>query len=118
MDNALMIPYWLAAGTALLVLYGSLTPGWLRPRSGLDGHIEHLIAYAVLGFSILVFVASPQDLLLMQIVLIAVAAAMETAQRWIPGRSCRLSHFLASCAGTIIATLTGAVLLLEPILAA
>lgn len=107
-----MMACWLVASIALLgVLYGSLVPGWLRPRTGIDGHIEHALAYVVLGLSLLLFLAGPDDLLLMLAALVALAAVMELAQHFIPGRSCRFSHFLASCAGSVLSALAGAVLL-------
>lgn len=106
-----MASYWLFAAAVLAlagVFYGSLVPGQLRPRSGLDGHVEHVLAYLVLGLVLMAFVQSYMMLAIMLLLLLVLAAAMELLQRWIPGRSCRWSHFLASCAGGGAAVLVGA----------
>jgi VanZ family protein len=106
-----MASYWFFAATVLAlagVLYGSLVPGHLRPRSGLDGHIEHILAYLVLGLVLMAFVESYAMLTVMLVLLLILAAVMELLQKWIPGRSCRLTHFLASCAGGGAAVIIGA----------
>lgn len=106
-----MASYWLFAVVVIAlgsVIYGSLTPGHLRPRSGLDGHVEHVLAYLILGLALMVFVESFERLAILLVVLLGLAAAVELLQRWIPGRSCRWTHFLASCAGVAGATIVGA----------
>ncbi len=89
------------------LLYGSLVPGRLRPRSGLDGHIEHGLAYALGGAALLPLLSSPLHVLTAGAGLVALAAVLEFAQRWIPGRSCRMTHFLASASGVLVPTAAG-----------
>ncbi len=88
-----------------LILYGSLVPGRLRPRSGLDGHVEHGLAYALCMTLVLPFAGNPWAIAVLSIAMIAAAAILETAQHWIPGRSGRLTHFLASAVGVVVPAL-------------
>jgi VanZ family protein len=94
------------------VLYGSLVPGQYRPRSGLDGHIEHAFAYAVSTATFLPFLSTLQQLLIVGGGMLALAGVLELAQLWIPGRSCRLTHFLASAAGALVPVIAGLIYLL------
>lgn len=106
-----MATYWFAILVSLGiggVIYGSLVPGHLRPRSGLDGHIEHALAYFVLGVLLLAFIQDFAALGLLLLLLLIFAAMMEILQIWIPGRSCRFTHFMASCLGAWGAVAVGA----------
>jgi VanZ family protein len=95
-----------------LVFYGSLVPGRYRPRSGLDGHIEHALAYAVSTASLLPFLPGPAAVLLAGAAMTILAAILELAQLWIPDRSCRFTHFLASASGVFVPTAAGLIFLL------
>ncbi len=94
------------------LLYGSLVPGRMRPRSGLEGHIEHGLAYGLGGAALLPLLSGPMHVLLAGAGLIALAAVLEIAQSWIPGRSCRMTHFLASASGVLVPTVAGMALTL------
>jgi hypothetical protein len=90
-----------------IVFYGSLVPGRYRPRIGLDGHIEHALAYAFCGVALLPFLNTTTAILIAGAAMVALAAILELLQLWIPGRSCRLTHFLASAAGAIASSIAG-----------
>ena len=81
-----------------MVFYGSLITGRDRPRSGLDGHIEHALAYGVSSVIVLPFLVARH---LAAIFMLTLAGVLELAQLWIPGRSCGV-NFLASGAGVVV----------------
>ena len=79
--------------------YCSLVPGWLRPRSGMSGNIEHMLAYLFAAMlAVLIFDVADTIALLLLIVL---AGLLEMGQKWIPGRTAALTHFLWSCGGIL-----------------
>jgi len=90
-----------------LVLFGSLVPGRYRPKSGLGSHIEHALAYSVAGISLFPFTALIVPLWMYLSAWVLFAAVMELSQLWIPDRSARFSHFLASCAGISFSVILG-----------
>jgi len=91
--------YALAFITVATLGYCSLVPGWLRPRSGLSGNTEHMLAYFVAAMLVVTVFSSAYVAALL--VLITLAAAFETGQRWIPGRTAAVPHFLWSCGGIL-----------------
>ena len=80
----------------------SLVPGDARPDTGLPGQIDHIIAYC--GTAGLLGLGHPAAKLRfgMIVMLISLAATLEVAQRWIPGRHPQFIDFAASVAGTCL----------------
>jgi VanZ family protein len=86
-----------ASVVAIVVV--SLVPGDARPDTGLPGQIDHIIAYR--GTAGLLGLGYPAAKLRfgMIVMLISLAAMLEVAQRWIPGRHPQFIDFAASVAG-------------------
>ena len=90
---------WLLAGTIVVL---SLRPASVRPMTGAQHDLEHLLIFLATGmafgfgypdrFRLPTIIAQP-----------TFAAAIEVAQIWAPGRHARMSDFLvdaaASCVG-------------------
>jgi VanZ like family len=78
----------------------SLVPGELRPHVLASGRIEHLAAYAGVGFLFgLAYYGCFRRLLLLAASLAAYAGLLEIAQNFVPGRHPGLGDFLVSSAG-------------------
>ena len=91
-----------AAGYAAILLIGvlSLVPGTLRPETGAPGQFEHFVAYQ--GSAIFLTLGSDKAIQRWQGLWLApLAAAVETAQLFIPGRHSCLSDFAVSTLGTV-----------------
>jgi VanZ family protein len=93
-----------AAALALLVLIAvlSLTPKDEMIRTGYDGHLEHIAAYA--GATPVV-IAGATGLLSPPVVAVgmsAYASAMELGQFLSPGRTPKVSDWLASSLGALV----------------
>ena len=87
----------------------SLVPGDARPDTGLPGQIDHIIAYC--GTAGLLGLGYPAAKLRfgMIVMLVSLAATLEVAQRWIPGRHPQFIDFAASVAGTCLGMLAAMV---------
>ena len=96
-----------ACVVAIAVL--SLLPGFMRPDTGFPGQIDHTIAYC--GTAGLLGLGYPAAKLRfgMIVMLISLAAMLEVAQRWIPGRHPQFIDFAASVAGTCLGMLAAMV---------
>jgi VanZ family protein len=92
-----------AAGYAAILLVGvlSLIPGTLRPATGAPGQFEHFVAY--LGAATLLALGSDTASQRWQgLWLVPYAAALETAQLFVPGRHSRFSDFAVSTLGAVL----------------
>jgi VanZ family protein len=86
-----------AAGYAAILLIGvlSLVPDTLRPETGAPGQFEHFVAY--LGAATFLTLGSDKARQRWQgLWLVPYAAALETAQLFVPGRHSRFSDFAVS----------------------
>jgi len=87
----------LACTLTLIVL--SLLPGSERPRTGLPGQIEHIIAYCATAICLGLGYSTARARVGVILLLALLAAALELAQHWIPGRHSQLIDFVASSVG-------------------
>ena len=85
--------------TVIFLAYCSLVPGWLRPRSGMSGNTEHMLAYMVAAMLVVIIFNLIDTIALL--VLTVLAALLEFGQKWVPGRTAALTHFLWSCGGIL-----------------
>ncbi|MEH3143969.1 MAG: VanZ family protein [Methylobacterium frigidaeris] len=81
----------------------SLVPGNGRPHTGAPGQFEHVVAYALTGAALALRLRSRRVAIIAGLVVLA--AVLETAQIWVPGRTAQVIDFLASSAGALIGTL-------------
>lgn len=77
-------------------------PATFLPRTGLGGHAEHFIAY--LGTAVVIGLAFQESLRLMVlcVVLIVYAAALEAGQLYMAGRNASFHDLAFSAAGILI----------------
>jgi VanZ family protein len=109
MSRPIVQPRWVAAVNGLLKCAGwlavislaiaSLVPGPYRPHAGLDGGLEHALAYAVAS-AILAFTYSSQWRRAL-IGLGLFAGMLEVLQVFAHGRHPQFRDFVASCLGVI-----------------
>jgi VanZ family protein len=91
-----------AIGWLLLVaaVFLTLGPRRFRPYTGVEHHLEHLLAFVLLG---LIFgYGYPRHPAKIALIAIAVAAFLETLQNWAPGRHATLSDFAMNATGACI----------------
>jgi len=98
---ARVISWLLLAAAAFL----TLAPRTFRPYTGVEHHLEHFAAFALLG---LVFgLGYPRRPVVLVLIGVLAAAALEILQRWVPGRHGLLSDFVVNaaglCAGVVVA---------------
>jgi VanZ family protein len=94
----------IARGTAwLLVLaavFLTLAPRSFRPITGVEHHLEHFLAFTILG---LVFATGyPSRRLVLALAGIAMAGLLETFQSWAPGRHANVSDFAMNAIGICV----------------
>jgi hypothetical protein len=96
-----------ACVVAIVVL--SLVPGVARPDTGLPGQIDHTIAYCgTAGLLGLGYPAAKSRFGTIAM-LVLLAAVLEVAQLWIPGRDSQFIDFGTSAAGTCLGMLAAVV---------
>jgi VanZ family protein len=93
---------WLAVAAIVFLTVG---PQQFRPTTGVPHDLEHFLAFSIVG---LIFgLGYPGRLMALVPLAVVVAAALETAQLWVPHRHARFSDFvvnaLAACVGLAIA---------------
>jgi VanZ family protein len=93
---------WLAVAAVVFLTVG---PQQLRPTTGVPHDLEHFLAFSLVG---LIFgLGYPGRLATLVPIAVAAAAALETAQLWVPHRHARFSDFvvnaLAACVGLALA---------------
>jgi len=99
--------YFRAVGWACVVaiVVVSLVPGDARPDTGLPGQIDHIIAYCGAAGLLGLGYPATKSRFGTIVMLISLAATLEVAQRWIPGRHPQFIDFAASVAGTSLGML-------------
>ena len=84
-----------------IIVVLSLSPASVRPMTGAQHDLEHLLIFLATGMAF--GFGYPDRFRLLTIALPTFAAAIEVAQIWAPGRHARMSDFLvdaaASCLG-------------------
>lgn len=95
MERLIRIAAW---GCVLLLAVLSLLPADEMARTGVDGHIEHAVAYAgtALFMALSYGAAGPAA------GLVAYAGVLEFLQRYSPGRTSAFGDFAASSTGVLI----------------
>jgi VanZ family protein len=87
----------------LLVLaaaFLTLAPRSFRPVTGVEHHLEHFLAFTILG---LVFATGyPNRRLVLALAGIAMAGLLETFQSWAPGRHANFSDFAVNAIGLCV----------------
>jgi VanZ family protein len=79
----------------------SLAPAERMTRTGLGGHIEHLVAYAVTALAVAVAYVE-HGVLRIALALLAYAGCLEFLQQFSPGRTSNFLDFTMSSAGALI----------------
>lgn len=88
----------------------SLVPQPLRPEVGLPGSLDHFVAYAITAATAAVLERSPRAWLFIGSGLALLAAILEVAQHWSPGREPNVLDFMASALGAFAGAWAGHVL--------
>jgi hypothetical protein len=96
-----------ACVVAIVVL--SLVPGDARPDTGFPGQIDHIIAYCGAGGLLALGYPAAKSRFGTFVMLISLAATLEMAQRWIPGRHSQFIDFASGAAGTCLGMLAAMV---------
>lgn len=104
MTILLRLSAWLLA---VAVTFATLGPPRYRPHANLGQDGEHALAFVLIGLAF--GLAYRQHRVLTALIAVALTAALELAQLWVPGRHARLEDFivdaLTACAGFIAAAL-------------
>ncbi len=79
---------WLLVFAAVFL---TLAPRTFRPQTGLEHHLEHVLAFALLGLAF--GLGYPGRRLLLALAGVVMAGLLETFQSWAPGRHANLSDF-------------------------
>jgi VanZ family protein len=90
---ARVIAWLLLAAAAFL----TLAPRMFRPFTGVEHHLEHFLAFALLGLTF--GLGYPRRPIAIAVVGVLIAAALEILQVWAPGRHALFSDFLVNAAG-------------------
>jgi VanZ family protein len=85
---------WLLVSAAVFL---TLAPRTFRPQTGVEHHLEHVLAFALLGLAF--GLGYPGRRLLLALVGVAMAALLEVLQSWAPGRHANLSDFMMNAIG-------------------
>src|SRR5262245_3957584 len=85
---------WLLVSAAVVL---TLAPRAFRPQTGVEHHLEHVLAFALLGLAF--GLGYPGRRLLLAVVGVAMAALLEVSQSWVPGRHANLSDFVMNATG-------------------
>jgi VanZ family protein len=89
------------------VIFLSIGPQKFRPYTGIEHELEHFLAFSILGLAF--GLGYPGRGLILAILGIAIAGALETAQLWVPHRHAYFSDFIvngsAACIGIAVAAL-------------
>jgi VanZ family protein len=85
---------WLLVSAAVFL---TLAPRTFRPQTGVEHHLEHVLAFALLGLAF--GLGYPGRRLLLALVGVAMAALLEVLQSWVPGRHANLSDFMMNAIG-------------------
>lgn len=109
------LPRWietlarLGAAACLIALpLLSLLPADVVERTGAGKNLEHAIAYAGTGLLLTLGIAAPDRRIIATLLLVGLAAALETAQGFTATRSAELAQFLAGGLGAVVGLAAGA----------
>jgi VanZ family protein len=83
----------------LIIIILSLLPGPERPHTGLTGQTEHVVAYSATAVFLGLGYQTRQARVAILLFLALLAATMELAQYWIPGRHSQIIDFVAGSVG-------------------
>lgn len=106
---AILLARVAAFAAAAFLAVGSWTPADQIVRSGLDGAIEHVIAYTVTG-TLFILAYGSWPFWQIALALALYAGVLEFGQWFVPGRDPSLHGFAASATGIIIASAAGVAL--------
>jgi VanZ family protein len=98
MQRLLPVGAW---GCILVLGVLSLLPGDEIVRTGVDGRIEHMVAYAGASFVIASVYARRLGPVRLAALLVVYAGLLELGQLWSPGRHSSPFDWLASSAGVV-----------------
>jgi len=96
-----------ACVVAIAVL--SLIPGFMRPDTGFPGQIDHTIVYCGTAGLLGLGYPAAKSRFGTTVMLISLAAALEVAQLWVPGRHSQFIDFATSAVGTCLGMLAAVV---------
>jgi VanZ family protein len=98
LTKAARIFAWLFIAAAIFLTIG---PQNFRPYTGIEHELEHFLAFAIVGLAF--GLGYPGRSLMLAMLGIAIAGALETAQLWVPHRHAYFTDFLvngsAACIG-------------------
>ena len=83
----------------------SVTPGTLRPQTGVSGYVEHLSAYILLGLVLALGWALQLRRIMAVLFTFALGSVIEVLQLWIPGRTGDAVSAIVSGTGGLIGVL-------------
>ncbi|WP_011582196.1 MULTISPECIES: VanZ family protein [Chelativorans] len=83
-----------------VILYSTLSPLDMRPRTGFPPHFEHFLAFALLGG--LYAIAFPRRILLILFAIVLAAAGLELLQLTLTDRHARFADFAIKLMGGIV----------------
>jgi VanZ family protein len=89
----------------VVIVVVSLVPGDARPDTGLPGQIDHIISYCGTAGLLGLGYPAANSRFGTIVMLTSLAATLELAQRWIPGRHPQFIDFAASVVGTCLGML-------------
>jgi VanZ family protein len=92
-----------------IIVVLSLVPGNERPYTGLPGQIGHIIAYCGAASLLGLRYPTAKARFGMVAMLALIAAVLEVAQLWVPGRHSQFIDFATSTAGACLGMLAVAV---------
>lgn len=85
---------WLMLATAIVITLG---PPRLRPATGMEHHVEHVLAFTFIA--VVFALAYPARRLVLALAGVMMTALLETLQMWSPGRHASLSDFATNTLG-------------------
>ena len=93
-DQPARVSGWLLVSAAVFL---TLAPRTFRPQTGVEHHLEHVLAFALLGLTF--GLGYPGRRALLALLGVAMAALLEVLQAWAPGRHANLSDFMMNAIG-------------------
>jgi len=75
----------------------TLAPRRVRPVTGVEHHLEHLLAFALLG--LMFGLGHPEHRRSLAVIGVVVLGGLELWQLWVPGRHALVSDFAVNAAG-------------------
>ena len=88
---------WILVSAAVLL---TLAPRTFRPYTGVEHHLEHFLAFALLGLTF--GIGYPGRRLALALVGAVMVALLETFQSWVPGRHASFSDFAINAIGICV----------------